>query len=612
MVRKLSTSYQKLSAITLVAITLGVAIPLSITYTFYSLFLYQPSLTRFSSYEELETFVSKTSSFPYFKEIDLIPGITSRGSANQESFEYSGTNIQVEGVDEADIVKCDGEHLFLVSSNNVTIIKAYPPEDATVITRITLNETVKGVFVYDNRLVIFSEGSPYNSQERINDSPFGKTFVRVYNIENILSPHLVRTVSFDGNYFDSRMLKNYVYILTYQPAYIHNGKVPLPTVESNGMIEQIEAKDVYYANVTDCSYTLITVASMNVHNDNEAPIHETFLLGFMGQIYVSLENIYIAIPGYSTDSQKTDIHRIRINEGQISHEASGLVPGYILNQFSMDEYDNHFRVATTTGSTARFFQQATSQNNVYILDMNLQITGKLENLAPGERIYSARFLGKRCYLVTFKKVDPLFVIDLEDPFNPKVLGKLKIPGYSDYLHPYDENHLIGIGKNTVEAEEGDFAWYQGVKISLFNIEDVEHPKEVATFSIGDRGTDSPVLREHKALLFDKNRNLLAIPVLVAEIDESKYPNGIPPTAYGDYVWQGLYVFNLTENNILLRGKITHIENEDDLLKSGYYYHSPYSIERSLYIENVLYSLSSKKIKMNNLTNLLEIGEVRIQ
>jgi uncharacterized secreted protein with C-terminal beta-propeller domain len=564
-VRNLSLSYQKLSALTLVAITLGVAIPLSITYTFYSLFLSNPSLTRFSSYEELKTFVSKTSSFPYFESIDFTPGITSRGSANQETIEYSGTNIQVEGVDEADIVKCDGEYIFLASLNNVTIIKAYPPEDATVVTCIILNETVKGIYIYDDRLVIFSESSPHNSQEMMNNSPFGKTFVRVYNIETVVSPHLVRTVSFDGNYFDSRMLKNYVYILTYQPAYIHNGSVILPSVESNGMVEQIEAKNVYYANVTDYSYTFVTVASMNINNDNEAPTHETFLLGFMGQIYVSLENIYIAIPGYATDSQKTDIHRIRIEKGQIIHESSGLVSGYILNQFSMDEHDNYFRVATTTGSTARFFQQATSQNNVYILDMNLQITGKLENLAPGERIYSARFLGERCYLVTFKKVDPLFVIDLEDPTNPKVLGKLKIPGYSDYLHPYDENHLIGIGKNTVEAEEGDFAWYQGVKISLFNIEDVEHPK-----------------------------------------------NGIPPNAYGDYVWQGLYVFNITENNILLGGKITHLENDDDLLKSGYYYYSTYSIERSLYIENVLYTLSSQKVKMNSLTNLLEIGEVKLQ
>ncbi len=120
------------------------------------------------------------------------------------------------------------------------------------------------------------------------------------------------------------------------------------------------------------------------------------------------------------------------------------------------------------------------------MDQNLTIVGRLENLAPGESIYSARFLEDRCYLVTFKKVDPLFVISIEDPTNPRELGKLKIPGYSDYLHTYNEGHIIGIGKNTIEAENGNFAWYQGVKISVFDVRDVFNPKESANYSIGDR------------------------------------------------------------------------------------------------------------------------------
>ncbi len=220
-------------------------------------------------------------------------------------------------------------------------------------------------------------------------------------------------------------------------------------------------------------------------------------------------------------------------------------------------------------------------------------------------------MGERCYLVTFKKVDPLFVISLEDPANPRVLGKLKIPGYSNYLHPYSENLLIGIGKETVEAEEGDFAWYQGVKISLFDVSDVENPKELAKYIIGDRGTESPVLWDHKALLFDKERNLLAIPVLVAEIDEEKYPEGAPPYTHGDYVWQGAYVFSITENSITLRGGITHVEDDSDLLKSGYYFYSEHSVKRTLYIGDFLYTISDKNIKMNNLTTLQEVNEIEL-
>ncbi len=219
-------------------------------------------------------------------------------------------------------------------------------------------------------------------------------------------------------------------------------------------------------------------------------------------------------------------------------------------------------------------------------------------------------MGERCYLVTFRKVDPLFVIDLEDPRNPRVLGQLKITGYSDYLHPYDENHIIGIGKETEAADEGDFAWYQGVKISLFDVSDVENPKEIDKYEIGDRGTDSPILRDHKALLFDKSKNLLVIPVLVAEIDEEKYPGEVRPNTHGDYVWQGAYVFDISlDEGLVLKGRITHLEDDNDLMKSGYYFSSPYSVKRSLYIDNVLYTISDKKIKMNSLENLEEINEV---
>ncbi len=294
-------------------------------------------------------------------------------------------------------------------------------------------------------------------------------------------------------------------------------------------------------------------------------------------------------------------------------EASGEVPGRVLNQFSMDEYQGYFRIATTTGYVARFLSEATSANHVYVLDSKtLEIKGKLEKLAPGEEIYSARFMGTRCYLVTFKKVDPLFTIDLSNPAEPRVLGKLKIPGYSDYLHPYDDNYLIGIGKETVEAEEGDFAWYQGLKISLFDVSNVTSPKEVGKIIVGDRGTDSPALWDHHALLFDKKRNLLVIPVLEAKIFREKYSSSIPPNTYGEYVFQGAYVFRVSpEEGITLRGRITHLEDQEGLDKSGYYFSSKCTVTRSLYVGDVIFTVSSGKIKANSLADLSEISEVEL-
>jgi uncharacterized secreted protein with C-terminal beta-propeller domain len=575
-------------------------------------------LMRFSSYEELKSFLEANSQWgPYYVEGPLrtIIGGTVMAPALMESGakaaivpDYSTTNIQVEGVDEADFVKTDGEYIYMLSENSVVILKAYPPEEAQVLSQTRLNGTLRGIFINGDRLVVFEDAfSYYGSYE----TP--RTFVKVYDVSDRERLVLKRNVSLDGYYFNSRMIGDYVYAVINQPVY-HEKEVALPKIYSGNEVEEIRASQIYYSSVSDRFDTFTTIVAINVQDDEEEPAYETILLGSASKIYVSLNNIYITFLGQGKnwyEAARTSIHRIHVENGEIEYAASGEVPGYVLNQFSMDEYGGYFRIATSTGHIARSLEQATSRNHVYILDMDLTITGRLEDLAPGEKIYSARFMGDRCYLVTFRKVDPLFVIDLGNPYAPEVLGFLKVTGYSDYLHPYDENHIIGIGKETVAAEEGDFAWYQGVKISLFDVSDVENPVEIAKYEIGDRGTDSPVLRDHKAFLFDRSRNLLVIPVLVAEIDEAKYPNGVPPFIRGDYVWQGAYVFNISLDGLMLRGGITHLENDAELMKSGYFFSSSYSVKRALYIDNVLYTISDKKIKMNNLENLDEINEVEL-
>lgn len=550
---------------------------------------------------------------PYYDEglvqtLGLTPRAPTESGAKGEPVpEYSTTNIQVEGVDEADVIKTDGEYISIVSENSVVILKAYPPEEAQVLSQTKLNGTLRGIFINGDRLVVFEdEFGYYGSYEKF--IPYGtpKTFVKVYDVSYRESPVLKRNFSLDGSYFNSRMIGDYVYAVINQPAYFDDSAVALPKFYSDDHVEEMHATEIYYSDVPDYSYMFTTIVAINVQNDEQEPTHKTFLLGATHGMYVSLDNIYVTFP----EGERTLAYRVHIEGSEIESVASGEVPGYVLNQFSMDEHEGYFRIATTTGQV--WGGEALSRNNVYVLDMDLNIVGKLEDLAPGETIYSARFMGDRCYLVTFRKVDPLFVIDLENPYAPEVLGFLKVTGYSDYLHPYDENHIIGIGKETEAAKEGNFAWYQGVKISIFDVTNVTKPKEIAKFEIGDRGTDSPVLRDNKAFLFDRSRNLLVIPVLVAEIDEAKYPNGVPPSTHGDYVWQGAYVFNISlDEGLALRGRITHLENDDELMKSGYYFSSPYSVKRSLYIDNVLYTISDKKIKMNNLENLGAINEVEL-
>ena len=574
-------------------------------------------ISRFSSYEELKGFVETNTIYRGYLEMpgDFWGG-SPEGGAEGESpapsnSGYSTTNIQVAGVDEADIVKTDGQYIYVVSENSTFIVRAYPPEQAEILSEIESEGTAIELFINGDRLVIFEQEMPYYDVITEGETyvPYISTevFVKVYDISDRETPLLQREFSANGGYLDSRMIGDYVYVVINEPVYEQDGEVNLPRIQSGGNETEIPATDIYYCNVSDYYYMYTTIVAINTQLDDQNPTRETILLGASSTLYVSLNNIYLTFPMWGTevgDSLRTTIHRIHIEDEEIEYVASGAVPGMVLNQFSMDEYDSYFRVATTT------FGQ-TTENNIYVLNMSLEITSSLEDLASGETIYSARFMGERGYLVTFKQIDPLFVIDLSDPYDPEVLGYLKVTGYSDYLHPYDENHIIGVGKETTDA--GEFAWYQGVKISLFDVTDVSNPVEIDKLEIGDRGTDSPVLRDHKAFLFDRTRNLLVMPILEASVNVSAYPEGVPSWAYGEPVYQGAYVFNISvDNGLQLKGRVTHIEDPTELEEYYYYYYySPFFVIRSLYIDDVLYTISNAKIKMHNLGNLDYINEVEL-
>jgi uncharacterized secreted protein with C-terminal beta-propeller domain len=586
----------------------------------------QTRLKKFSSYAELENFVNAayyTGNF--YSGVRMADGLISvplamSGGANSEYYsdyvkyiinpgsdipiDYSTTNIQVDGVDEADIVKSDGKYIYVVSGSQVFIIDAYPAENARILSRIEVDGNPTEIFVNENKLVVLGWG-----------------FINVYDISDRENPVLKRDVTFNGYYLNSRMIGNYVYVIVNNYIYCYDENIELPYISSNGNVKVVPATEIYYfENFHDYSYDFTTIIAINAQNDEENITSETFLLGTTQNIFVSLGNIYITqtmatytqkfvqdIWGGYWDygvNEKTIIHKISIADGKIEYKSQGEVPGRVLNQFSMDEYQGYLRIATTTGEV----WGSSARNNVYVLNEDLNIVGRLEGLAPGEQIYSARFMGNRAYLVTFKKIDPLFVIDLTNPTNPRALGELEIPGYSDYLHPYDETHVIGIGKDAVDM--GSFAWYQGVKIALFDVSDPENPKEISSYVIGDRGTNSYALDDHRAFLFSRSKNLLVIPISLAEINEEQYPDGVPPSAYGEHTWDGAYVFNIsTEGGLALKGRITH--SDENTQPWWYWDYSPNSVKRSLYIENVLYTISDGMIKMNDLADLHAINSIEL-
>ncbi|NIO37884.1 hypothetical protein GTO27_09305 [Candidatus Bathyarchaeota archaeon] len=572
-----------------------------------------PLLSAFQSDEELKNFLKANSKNqgPFWiygpEDVRLQTSLDSTfsfegGTLTSNAFSHSTTNIQVAGVDEVDIVKVDNKgYMYAVSGNAVYILKAYPPTQAEIVSRITFDDLYPiGIFVNgDNLVVLGSEYQLPTVYDRYYVTDI-KTFMKVYDVSDPDKPMLLRDLSISGSYFNSRMIGSYVYFVVSEAAYLVNETLSLPEINSDGKVIQIDPTEIRYFNGTDDYYQYTTFIAVNVRNVTEAPVYLPIMLGGTCNMYVSLSNIYVTYRSWYYNGNTT-IYRIRVQGSNMTCEARGTVPGHERNQFSMDEYNDYFRIETTSWT-----QDWTTQTNLYVLDMNLSMVGKLEGLALGENFHSARFMGDRAYFVTFKKTDPLFVIDVSQPTNPSVLGELHIPGYSDYLHPYDETHLIGVGKHTVEAEEGDFAWYQGIKISLFDVSDVTNPLQLDNIIIGERGSDSPVLYDHKAFLFDRPKNLLIMPILEAKIDRSKYPGEVPPNAYGEPIWQGAYVFDVSlSHGFILKGRITHLKTGMSIYEESYW------VGRSLYIEDVLYTVSSHKVKLNVLDDLSPILEIEL-
>ena len=566
---------------------------------------------HFDSYDELKTFLvantqGSTTTFrggPLDQGFFASEAIPAPATADGSTYKYSTTNIQVAGVDEADIVKTDGTYLYVASSDystgqySVFIMKA-DPQDPRVIAKINLenNTYLAGMFLSQdgNKLVVIGSQYQIFAYDVVRPDaamiyPYYsdvKTFVHVYDVSDKVHPVLTRNFILSGSYFNSRMIGNYIYTVVSQSAYVLENTVTLPRVNSGAGTEEIRASDIYYADTVPGSFMFTTFVGFNVNDNSEKIANMTILMGGASTMYVSPDNIYITYQNYDEKGSYTSIYRISVNQNILTLEAEGSIPGYVVNQYSMDQYSEHFRLATTS-------QEDTTHNNIYVLNMNLTVVGKLEGLAETERIYSARFMGNKAYLVTFRQIDPFFVIDLSNPTNPKVAGQLKIPGYSSYLHPFDDNHVIGLGieNNTV-------------KLSLFDVTNVNTPTEIAKYIVNADYSYSEALYEPKAFLFDKQMELLVIPVSITqygivESTEKTSTSTSEPSINGGY-WQGVYVFKVNTNGFALRGGITHTAATNP------YYDQ---VSRTLYIGNTLFTISNTKVKLSNLGDLTQIAEV---
>ena len=500
------------------------------------------------------------------EEASLDSSVSANGFGMKQEYgnsgDYSQTNVRQEGVDEGDIVKTDGIYLYVVEENGYVVdIVSVNGGNMEKCGSVTLEKecTIREIYLDTERkrMVLISEQDYMTA-----DGGTVETEALTYDIADVAEPKEIGRMSQSGNYNTSRMANGYLYLFsTYyvnSPIVREDPSTYVPLINE----KEMERSDICLPQVSQgCMYEVIT--SIDIANPDEI-CDSTAIFSQGGQTYVSNQNIYYYETQWEdSDRYTTAVRKFAYQDGKLEGKAQGSFAGYLNDTFSIDEYQGKLRVVTTDGDT----------NAVYVMDENLEITGAIEDLAKDERVYSARFIGDTGYFVTFRETDPLFSVDLSDPENPRIIGELKIPGFSEYLHFYGEDRLLGIG---MAADENTGAT-EGVKLTMFDISDRTDVKEEATYVIEDAyGTD--VAYDYKAVLADPQKNLIGF------------------AAYGirgeDY-----YLFTYEEET----GFVCRLQEEINGNSSGG--------TRGLYIGDTLYVIRGNVIEAYDLANSKKSGDI---
>ena len=440
---------------------------------------------------------------------------------DSEDNEFSNTTEQVEGVSEADIVKTDGTYIYYINGSTFTILSA-EGEASKLVGQVELSRKYTAeygdMFLKDDRIIILN---PNNYE---NEGP--SVSILIFDVSDRTNPKEIANVCQSGWYNSSRMVGDYVYLIS--NCHINSATIDkddpvtfVPYTEINGACEPVPADSIYRYDAESYTSTYTAIGSFNYKDGTLKD--SASLLGGTDTIYCSQGNILLANVLYDHSEEtkeepyvveKTTISQLSISEGNIEYKASGTVDGVLENQFFMDEHNGYFRFVTTVRTAIeKRYKFENNDNEVVsyttetsaaltVLDGALNKVGEIRDLAKGERVYSVRFMGDTAYFVTFRQTDPLFSADLSDPTNPKILGELKIPGFSEYMYPYGEGLLLGFG---MDADENGRT--KDIKLSMFNITDPANVTEQDK-TIIDGFTYSAALYNHKAMMVVPNKNLI--------------------------------------------------------------------------------------------------------
>ncbi len=483
--------------------------------------------------------------------------------------DYSETNVQEMGVDEGDIIKTDGDYIYSLVGKHIYITEAKEGVLKKVSELTFAGDSIREMYVADDILNVIVEEEESSVEETNEDiyTPFWKNYtcVYTYDISDRANPIRTGKIRQEGYYQTSRKNGEELYLFTqYYPEIRDTMEKSQYLPEMNEEILSVE--DIYVPKqISQTDY--LVVSSVNMTEPGEIQDRKAIVSG-AAMFYVSQDHIYICNTSYQ-GSERTQIMKFQYEEGKILPEAVGSVPGYLNDTFSMNEKDGYLRLVVTE------WTESETENHLFVLDEDLEICGSITDLAPGEIIQSARFLGDSGYFVTFRQMDPLFSVDLSNPREPKLLGELKITGFSSYLHFYGENKLLGVGYE-VEPETGE---YQGIKLSMFDLTDPANVTEQDKYVLTDKNSCEGIYN-YKAILADPVKNIIGM------VCDEEY-----------------FVFSYQEETGFREEFRWGSQTEDD-----YFFDM-----RGLYIGDVFYLSDRKGIRSFDQKNeFVQIGEVKFK
>jgi hypothetical protein len=566
-------------------------------------------------------------------------GGTSTGGRAAAAKSASGTNNQVVGVDEADLVKTDGRYVYLAMNGALRIVEALNPH---VVSMTKLPGKVNDLFLEGDRAVVYtSKGGRGNRCTYGYDCAFAgdgsSTTIVVLDVADRAAPRVVRQIELSGSLMAARRIGTTVHTVvadgdSVAPSYqswpdglamcgnteavvrarfaalaLENERhiratMSFPTLRDRG-VDQPLCDGLLKTAIAD-GQSFTTVASFDLADDT-VKVATTTLQSRPGAVFASADALYMAVTHtrarrgagrwysfYSGVDEASDIHKFHLGArpADTRYVGSGVVPGHVLNQFAMDEWAGYLRVATTRGRVP----DPRVESAVSILadapGGNLVRVGAIAKIAPGEDLRAVRFDGDRGYLVTFKKTDPLFVMDLYEPAKPSILGELKIPGFSTYMHRIDPDHLLSIGFDA--NDHGDFAFFDGVILQLFDVRVPTEPRLVHKEKIGTRGSSSEAATNHLAFNYFADRGMLAFPMTICE-GGGDGRNGT------ELAFSGLLVYDVSvEKGFTRQGGVDHGKHGESC--STWWSNATSSVKRSVFLDDLVYSIATDRLKVQRL------------